>query len=98
MACDELRTKDGPIFICDRSKRAARCSVAGCGSRASLACDFPLSGRKAGKTCDRPLCARHGVRQRTITRVEGGTAFDDSIDFCPTHADIARAANGGTRA
>lgn len=95
MACDELHPKGGgTFFICNRSQRSARCSVAGCSSRASLQCDFPLAGRKAGKTCDRHLCARHGVRQRTVTRIEAGTAFDDTIDFCPVHAELARADRG----
>lgn len=53
-------------------------------------------GRKAGKTCDRHLCARHGVRQQEMTRVEAGIALDDTIDFCPAHAELARASGGTT--
>lgn len=43
---------------------------------------------------DRHLCARHGVRQQAITRAVAGIATNDTIDFCPAHAELARASGG----
>lgn len=65
------------IIVCSRGRRAAPCSVAGCGRPHVALCDYPLTGSKVGRTCDRKLCAQH-------RRVQG-----PEVDYCEAHHMMA---------
>jgi len=84
MACRQVNLGNGAYaIVCTRGERAKPCSVSGCGRPSVALCDYPLSGRKAGKTCDRALCAAHRHQQNRTGA--------DTVDYCPTHDDMARA-------
>lgn len=78
MTCRHIDVGPGGFaIVCSRGSARSRCSIDGCTKPSTKLCDFPLSGSKAGKTCDRRLCDSHA-------RAQG-----DSVDFCPTHAEMA---------
>ena len=73
------------VFVCSRGRHTS-CGVAGCTSKSTKLCDFPLMGAKEGKTCDKPLCVAHTHRVGHQT-IDGKR---DSRDYCPTHFELTR--------
>jgi len=84
MECTRIVIPGGVAIICSRGGRRRYCVV--CGRLAGFLCDFPLAGKKNGRTCSRPLCER--CKRSQAPALSPG----DSLDYCPTHDELARAA------
>lgn len=69
MVCRRVPVPGGTAIVCGPGRRCK-----GCGSRATLECDWKVPTRKSG-TCDAPICARCALH------------VGDDKDLCPAHAE-----------